>query len=355
MRKRTIWLMLGLILSVVLTGCGAGGSGSSEMATGGYRGSSNASAPGAAPAAQAPADGAVKSLSLSIRDTAGAPVASVTASVADRKIIQNAEVELSVRNVDDALDAINEAVRAAGGYVQENRVTGTRESGRRVNMTVRVPAGSYGSVLDLMNTLGEQIDLRQWTNDVTEEYLDLEARIQTGEAHLAQLRKLYEKSGSVTEMIELEREIARVTADLESLKGRYNYLANQVAFSTIRVNLYEPGVPTPVRDPQTLGERIRDGFLQSWHNTVALAESLLIGLVALIPVLLFLAVVGGLVGGLIWLIVRARRGRGGSGRPGGRSGNGGGTDGQAASPPYYPTYAPGGGRPADDTGSDPGK
>jgi len=347
MRRRTFWLALCLTLTVALTGCG-GGAKSSETATSGYRGSANASAPAAAPLEQELGIGssADSSLALKLADASGKAVtdAGTTAQVTDRKIIQNAEIELSVRNVDDALNAINEAVRSSGGYVQENRVSGTRESGRQVNMTLRVPAGSYGSLLDLLASLGEQIDLRQWTNDVTEEYLDLEARIETGEAHLAQLNKLYERSGSVSEMIELEREIARVTSDLESMKGRYNYLSNQVAFSTIRVNLYEPGVPAPVRDPQTLGERVRDGFLQSWHNTVAMAESLLIALVAMIPGLLFLAVLAGVVGGVIWLIVRTRRGRGR--RTGGGSGDGGG--GQAAETSAYPTYAPGSNRQADD-------
>lgn len=336
MRKRTIWLALFLALTVALTGCGAGGSGSTGTTSGGYGRGANASAPAGAAAPEAPAVEATGEGSwvVKVSDTAGnvvsqadTAVVGVTAQTTDRKIIQNAEMELSVKNVDDALSAINEAVRTAGGYVQENRVSGTRESGRRVNMTLRVPAGSYGSFLDLLNSLGEQIDLRQWTNDVTEEYLDLEARIETGEAHLAQLNKLYERSGSVTEMIELEREIARVTADLESLKGRYNYLSNQVAFSTIRVNLYEPGVPTPARNPQTLGERIRDGFLTSWHNTIAMAESLLIALVALIPGLLFLAVLAGIIGGVVWLIVRSRRGRGG--RPGSHGGAGGGGGQQA--------------------------
>lgn len=314
MRKRSIWLALLVILSLAVSGCG-GSAYEAAPQSGGATGARGGSAVApSVPSAQAPMP--VGSSALKVADASGSVVGGEAAPAADRKIIQNAEVELSVKDVDEALRAINAAVAEAGGYVQDNRVSGTREQGRRVAMKVRVPAGSYGSLLELLDGLGEVLNLHQWTNDVTEEYLDLEARIETGEAHLAQLRRLYEQSGTVSEMIELEREIARVTADLESLKGRYNFLANQVAFSTITINLYEPGVPTPSRSPQTLGERMRDSFLFSWNATIDAAENLLVGLVALIPALLFLAVLGGIIGGLVWLILRGRRGRSsGEGRP----------------------------------------
>lgn len=321
MRKRSIWIALLLVLALTLSGCGAAQNDASR--SGGSPGGRGAAgvAP-SAPAAESPApspgegSGAADSGSL----TGG-----TVAPALDRKIIQNAEVELSVKDVDEALGAIRDALERAGGYVQDNQMSGTREQGRRVTMRVRVPAGAYGSLLDLLRSLGEVHSLHQWTNDVTEEYLDLEARIETAEAHLAQLNKLYERSGSVTEMIELEREIARVTADLESLKGRYNFLANQVAFSTISISLYEPGVPAPSRSPQTLGERMRDAFLFSWNATIAAAQELLIWLVALIPGLLFLVLLGGIIALLIWLIVRAAQGRRrppGAGAGGAQSGPG---------------------------------
>ncbi|MBY6277627.1 DUF4349 domain-containing protein [Symbiobacterium thermophilum] len=338
-RKRTVWLALLVVLSLILGGCG-GAPQSAARDSGGPGGrSGSASSPSPAPAAEVPA-GTPWAGSVSFLDTAENPGDEAAAPTADRKIIQNAEVELSVRDVDEALTSITDALTRSGGYVQENRVTGTREQGRRVAMTLRVPAGNFDPLLDLLRELGEVQSLRQWTNDVTEEYLDLEARIETGEAHLAQLNRLYERSGTISEMIELEREIARVTAELESLKGRYNFLANQVAFSTVSVSMYEPGVPAPARSPQSLGERMRDSFLFSWNATIHFAEGLLVALVGLIPGLLFLAVLVGIVGGVIWLIVRVRRGRGGP--PGG---------GSRGEPAARPLYSPPG---ADTAGDRPG-
>jgi len=306
-RKSSSLFALLLVLAIGLSGCGGGAaSEQSSSAPAGSRGT----AASRDMAANAPGEASVTSVVEAGGDAVGAD-----APVTDRKIIQNAEIELHVRDVDEALNAVHEAVRRAGGYVQGTDVSGTRESGRHVSMTLRVPAGSFTSILDVLSGLGERERLRQWTDDVTEEYLDLEARIATKEAHLAQLNKLYERSGTISEMLELEREIARVTAELESLKGRYNYLSNQVAFSTIGVNMYEPGVPMPRATPQTLGERMRDSFLYSWNATIAMAESLLIALVSIIPVLLFLVVIAAVVFILIKLIggVRRRGGPGGAG------------------------------------------
>lgn len=303
MRKRTAWAAILVLIAFMLYGCGA-----ASKSADSFSGNSVAEAPSAAPSgAPSPVTAPMEAGSI-----ADAAVGDGGVAVTDRKIIQNAEIEIRVKDGDVSLSEISQAVRASGGYVQESRMEGTRESGRHITISVRVPAGSYGSILDLLSGLGEVTDRREWINDVTEEYLDLDARIKTKEIHLAQLQKLYERGGTIKELMELEQEIARVTADLESLKGRFNFLSNQVEYSTIRISLFEPGVPTPAKDPQTLGERMRDGFLYSWHSVLELGADLLVGIVALIPRLLFLAVLGGIVGAIVWL-VRKRRRRGGGG------------------------------------------
>lgn len=289
MRRTAFWLALVFLLSVLLYGCGAGGGGKAASQDMGSSGAESK------PAGQSAPGGA------------GAPAI-------DRKIIQNAQLDVKVKEADGAIATIGHNVRAAGGYVQENRVEGTRENGRRVHMTVRVPAGAYGSLLELVAGLGEVTNRREWINDVTEEYLDLDARIRTKETHLEQLRRLYAKGGTIKELMELESEIARVTAELESIKGRFNFLSNQVAYSTIAIGLYEPGAPAPIKTPQTVWERMRHGFISSWNNMVNLTAELAIFVVSSIPALAFLAVLGLIA----WIVVRLanRRRGGGSGGSG---------------------------------------
>lgn len=224
----------------------------------------------------------------------------------DRKIIMNAELEIKVKDADDAIAAITAAAKEAGGYAQETRQQGTRQQGRQMSVTLRIPAGSYESIVTRIAKMGEEVlNRREWTNDVTAEYLDLEGRIKTQEIHLAQLNKLYEKGGSIKEMMELEQEIARVTSDLEGLKGRYRFLSNQVAFSTVTVRMYEPGSPMPLKAAKTVTERIRNNFIESWHGVVNFTGDLVVFAAGALPVLVYLSIFGGLGYGA-YRLVRGR-------------------------------------------------
>jgi len=171
-------------------------------------------------------------------------------------------------------------------------------------MTLRVPAGSYDSIVTLIAGLGEEVlSRREWTDDVTAEYLDLDARIKTQEVHLDQLQKLYSKGGTIKEMMELEQEIARVTSDIESMKGRFRFLTHQVDFSTITVRLYEPGSATPIKPPKTVMERVNLEFTNSWHGAVNFTGNAVVFLAGAVPVLVYLAIVGGVA----YLVLRYAR------------------------------------------------
>lgn len=228
---------------------------------------------------------------------------------ADRKVILNAELGLKVKDADSALSQIAELVKGAGGYVHETREEGSKQRGRTMYLTLRVPSERYDSVLTKLGELGEGTGRRTWSDDVTAEYFDLDIRIKTREAHLEQLRRLIEKGGTIKELMEVEQEIARVTADLESMKGRYRLLSNQVAYSTIKVTLYEPGAPTPIKPPETVWERMKLGFLESWHGVVNFTGDLAVAIVSALPTLIYLIVVGGGA----YLVIRRFRNRGGRG------------------------------------------
>lgn len=294
--KRCVGLLASMILvAALLGGCGSGGSAKSSPAK-----MDNAGAPGGAQASReaAPAES---------KPASGPASAQIPDSI-DRKIIMNAELNIKIKDADDAIARVSSAIRQAGGYVQETRQQGTRQQGRTMHLTARVPAGRYDNIMTLLAGLGEEVtERREWTQDVTGEYLDLEARIKTRETHLNQLRKLYDKGGSIKEMMELEQEIARVTADLESLKGRYRFLSNQVEFSTITVHLYEPGAPVPVQPPKNVWDRMQHGFVNSWNAMVNVTGDLIVFVVSAVPVVAYLAILSGVAYAVYRGVKRFRR------------------------------------------------
>lgn len=287
-----LWVgMMAIGLALGLTACGA---------SGGRKQDSSRAAPGMA--YNGPAEPASNAQGAPQKDAAKGeampPVQSVSASspqALDRKIIMNAELEIKAKEADDTIAKISAAAKAAGGYVQDNRQQGTRQQGRSIQMTLRVPSGSYESIVTMIAGLGEEVlSRREWTDDVTAEYLDLEARIKTQQTHLDQLQKLYAKGGTIKEMMELEQEIARVTSDIESMKGRYRFLTHQVDFSTITVRLYEQGAPTPIKTPKTVIERMKLEFTNSWHEVVNSTGNAVVFLAGAVPVLVYLAILAGI-------------------------------------------------------------
>lgn len=291
MKRRTLSLMAVLLLAALFFGaCASGNKGASEQAAKG-------------PATGAPAPPAMDSGSGQKpgENSAAEPVSSSAPLQMNRKIILHAKVDVRIENADEAISTIRAAVNGSGGYVQESRTEGTRQQGRKVTMIMRIPSGSYVSMMSLVASLGEKTSEYEWTNDVTEEFLDLEARISTKEKHLTQLQALYARSGSIKEMMELEQEIARVTAELESMKGRMQFLSNQVAFSTITVGLYEPGVPAPIQAPKTVWDRMKLGFTSSFNGVINFIGNMAVALVSFIPVAVLLGIFGGIVYGVYWL------------------------------------------------------
>ncbi|HYF77543.1 MAG TPA: DUF4349 domain-containing protein [Symbiobacteriaceae bacterium] len=225
----------------------------------------------------------------------GAPAGDPNPVPLDRKIIKNASFDIQIKDGDAAVNKITASVTGAGGYVQDVKQSGTAQQGRKINITVRVPAGSYAALTTIVRELGDVTNQHEWTEDVTEAFVDLEERIKSKEMHLGQLQKLYAQGGSIKEMMELESEIARVTADLESMKGKMRVLSNRVDFSTLVINLYEPGVPAPIAPPKTVWERMQRGFTGNWNGLVNFLGNFVVVFVSSIPVLVFLAVVGGIV------------------------------------------------------------
>ncbi len=310
MRRSCRPLMLLIVGLVTLTACGSGASiKSSEQSIGEGMATVTPSAPmNGAPPMQFPV---APQPTASVSDRAPEPLppgyaGSVTTF--DRKVIMNGEIQVKVKSVEDALAKITSSVSQSGGYIQETRQEGVRQSGRTVYVTMRVPAERYTALTSLIGGLGEDPVTKEWTADVTAEYLDLDARMKTREVHLAQLQKLYDKGTTIKELMELEAEIARVTADLESLKGRFRYLSNQVAYSTISAKLYETSAPTPIQPPKGVLERMEREFLNSWNQVVNFTGTFLVFLVSVIPVIAYVAVLGGVAYAIYRTVRRGRRG-----------------------------------------------
>ena len=156
---------------------------------------------------------------------------------ADRMIIRTANMQLVVDDVRDTMDKITELSESLGGFVVDSS---SWKEGERIvgQITVRVPSSDFNYAMSVLREMAVEVNSESTSSqDVTEEYVDLEAQLRNMEATEEQLLKLMEKAEKVEDILGIQRELSRVQQDIERTKGRMQYLERTSAMSLIQVLL----------------------------------------------------------------------------------------------------------------------
>ncbi|MDQ7794879.1 MAG: DUF4349 domain-containing protein [bacterium] len=208
----------------------------------------------------------------------------------DRKIIQNADLELAVEEFDRAFRDIVFLVEAAGGYVEGSSFwtgDGDRKGG---HLRLRVPQESFLRVLAQIEDKGRLLHKSIYGQDVTLSYVDTEARLGALKLQEEQLLTILGRAQTVGEVLQVQDQLGRVRSQIESLIATLRNLDRLVSFSTIGVNLVPPSEEPPP-PPEDLWSRIVQAFLNSLRTIARLGEQLIVLAVGLAPVAGLLAIV----------------------------------------------------------------
>jgi hypothetical protein len=167
---------------------------------------------------------------------------------AARMIIKNAEMRLIVSHVDEALTRIEGLVADLGGYILNSR-TWFQEGEKYAALTFAVPSERFEEALGRLRRIALRVaDENTSGQDVSQEYVDLEARLANLEAAAARLREFLQQAKSVEEALEVEARLRELEGEIAQVKGRMNFLKGRSAYSLITVTL-EPMRPTPTPTP----------------------------------------------------------------------------------------------------------
>lgn len=289
--------LVGFVAALVFTGCSAGNGESQGLSS-----AADAQAPAEA---EAPAGGAAKEDSRPEDTTAQADPAAVPAEfrVEDREIVYTGSITVRVADVDAAATKAASIATGAGGFVgSDKRSSDSRRS--QATMQLRVPAGKFGTVVDDLAGLGEQQSRDISTDDVTEEIVDLDAKIASQEASVTRTRALFAQAKTVGEIVSVEAELAKRESELARLQARKRKLDDLTALSTITATLLGPDAATPKADDDG-DSGFLSGLRTGWHGFTALVTVLLTALGFLLPFALILAVPAAVT----WWLVRSRRRR----------------------------------------------
>lgn len=217
-------------------------------------------------------------------------------SAPDRKLIRTGELQVRVKNVQEAAEQTDSIVHASGGLTTNTRISQQDNSRRRADITLRVPVDALGKTVSALKALGETTDEASTQQDITRDYVDLETRLAVREQELARLRELLaNRTAKLSDVLEVEREITRVVTDIEQMKGERRYYDNQVEMATIALTLFEAGALQPVPG-MSIGIALRQSL--QVLNTSA-------GLLIYVLTLLVPWIIVGII--VRWLIQRWRR------------------------------------------------
>ncbi len=209
--------------------------------------------------------------------------------VADRSIVYTAALTVRARNVAAAAAQAQSIATGAGGYVLSSGTVVDPAGGAATSADVvlKVPPGSFSTVLRSLLGLGTSLGSSQHVDDVTDQVVDVAARLQSQQASVARVRALLAQARTVGEVVAVESELTKREADLESLLGRQRALDAQVALSTITLRLVSPAAASV--GPRSAPRGFLAGLRAGWH---AFVRALVASLTVLGVLLPFIVTVG---------------------------------------------------------------
>ena len=215
-------------------------------------------------------------------------------------IIRTGNAVIEVKSIDEGVARLRVIANQLGGYVGNTTVQSGKDQPRSAMVEIKVPSSRWSQLLEGIKPTGTIESLSESAQDVGEEFVDVQARMENAR-RLEQrlLALLANRTGKLSDVLEVENQLGQVREEIERYQGRMRYLQTRAAVSTMLVNLHEP---RPVIGGAPGDSPILDAFRQAWRNLIGLVAFLIASLGVLLP----LAV---LVVFLWWLVKRLGLGR----------------------------------------------
>ena len=251
-----VFLFVGLWLLILTTGCGA--TSKNEVARPAVQPSVKSAAP---PAAGAPTTSSPKSTPSEMR-----------------KVIESAQVTLETKDLPATEKLVLDLLSKRQGIVGSSSVTLDGNGRRNGNYMLKVPNGNLQIFVNEIAALAEVV-VRQRSlssQDVTEEFVDISARLDNMQRHEVRLREILAKANTVEEILKVEKELAAVRAQIESTTGRLKAMTGKIEMSTVQLRINEVTVMTETNFFGKLKSIIRDSWVSAGDVVLYLIATVII-------------------------------------------------------------------------------
>ena len=291
---KKLLIIVSILVAAAACGGAAGSSGSNAPTSGGTGGQQYA--PVAQPGGGGSSTGAPAQPG-SI-DTTNPPVVTQTLPAISAQVIRQAQLSISVSSgmFDQKLADVRSLVELEQGFISGTDAQAnptTNDQIRTGVITFMVPATRFDDTIDQLSKLGKVQNEHISGQDVSGQYVDLNARLVNAESQRAAMLALLAQAHNINDIITVQNQIGQITGEIEQLKGQIKYLDTNTAYSTVTVSMTEAGAPVQVASSDSWG--FATALTDAAHNFVTTINYVVTGLGAIGPVLVLLG-----LGYLLW-------------------------------------------------------
>jgi hypothetical protein len=196
-------------------------------------------------------------------------------------VIRTGQASVEVDSLENSVAQLRQLAGRLGGYLANSSYQAGSAQYRSASIELRVPSERFDELVNGMSPLGKVEYVNITAQDVGEEYADVAARITNGkrlEGRLIEL--LAHRTGKLQDVLEVERELARVREEIERYEGRLRYLAAHASMSSLTISIHEP---LPIQGPYRGTPVIAEAFQRAWRNFVNLNAAIIASLGVVVP------------------------------------------------------------------------
>lgn len=203
------------------------------------------------------------------------------ADPAGTMIVRHGEASIQVEKLEGAVARIRQTAGQFGGFVGNTSLLAGKEEQKTATLELRIPSAQFDAVVGALNQLGKVETVTVSAEDVSEEYVDLGARLANArrvEARLVEM--LGKRTGKLSDVLTVEQELARVRQEAERYEARIRWLEHRASLSSLSVSLHEKA---PLIEPPRGNGPILEAFAEAWARFVAFTAWFIASLGILIP------------------------------------------------------------------------
>ena len=216
------------------------------------------------------------------------------------KIIYTTYLSIETKDYDWAYQQLNDTLSSVDGYLESsNEYTDSTDSTRTLSLTLRVPESSYDAFVDAAEQTGSVTSKSESAEDVTTQYMDIEARLDNLTAQRTRLQELQASADNLTDLLQIESSLSDVQYQIESYQSQLNWYSQQVSYCTVNITLDEVETLTT---GTSFAARLADAAKNGWSNFTAGAQAVVVFLMGAWP-----AIVIGAACGVVFYKVRHPR------------------------------------------------